>query len=56
MKLIFAMSSEYKPWNNGRTSPVEERFLSIISSYEAGNYTQKRSSTGDVRPLFQGLE
>ena len=23
---------------------------------QAGNYTQKRSSTGDVRPLFQGLD
>ena len=30
-------------------------FLSIISSLKAGNYTQKRSSTGDVRRLFQGL-
>ena len=28
-------------------------FLSIISSFTAGNYTQKRSSTGDVRRLFQ---
>ena len=27
-------------------------FLSIISSYTAGNYTQKRSPTGDDQPLF----
>ena len=39
--------------NNRRISPVEECFLSIISSFRAGNYTQKHSSTGDVRRLFQ---
>ena len=42
--IVDTWNPSFKPWNNGRTSPVEECILSIISSFTAGNYTQKHSS------------